>query len=171
MAGVGGATHWSGGYRAGGSPWADGTKDEQLRAVWGTMPVAEIAFKLRMTKNQIAGRAHRLHLPPYPNPVRRDGTKIPKPPPPTKGKAERDAAFARARTTAPTIVVRAPTPRRVPFVYAPVRECRWPTSDGKPWKFCEAPTLPGKDYCAEHHAISFQKHRTKHELQAEVGDD
>jgi hypothetical protein len=35
-----------------------------------------------------------------------------------------------------------------------VAECCWPISNGRPWLFCEAATLPGHRYCVDHRAIS-----------------
>lgn len=33
----------------------------------------------------------------------------------------------------------------------PARKCCWPTSDGRPWTFCDSPdVLAGKPYCAAH---------------------
>lgn len=152
MAGVGGRTHFSGGHRAGESPWDDRTKDEQLRQLWRTKPVADIAREMRMTKNQIAGRAHRLKLEPYVNPVKRDPA-LGRSPAPLHGKAELDAAQARmAYATRPIVVRPKPLPKPAPFVYAPVRECCWPIGEPrtKEFRYCDEPTVPGKPYCEPH---------------------
>lgn len=37
-------------------------------------------------------------------------------------------------------------------------ECQWPTSNGRPWTFCCAETLPGRPYCAAH-AMQSLDHR------------
>lgn len=51
------------------------------------------------------------------------------------------------------------TTRPVAFVPAPI--CQWPLNDGRPWRFCGAPTVrdewPGV-YCREHMASCFRSH-------------
>jgi GcrA cell cycle regulator len=52
--------------------------------------------------------------------------------------------------SAPVVVPDQPRPRPSPAA-ASVRECCWPTSNGRPWRFCCAPVAPGqRNYCAEH---------------------
>jgi GcrA cell cycle regulator len=41
-------------------------------------------------------------------------------------------------------------------VYGPARECQWPTSDGRPWRFCGCASVPGRSYCAEHVKMAFK---------------
>lgn len=36
-----------------------------------------------------------------------------------------------------------------------VEPCCFVTSEGKPWRYCDAPSLAGKVYCAEHHEMSY----------------
>jgi hypothetical protein len=43
-----------------------------------------------------------------------------------------------------------------------VEPCCFVTSEGKPWRYCDAPSLAGKVYCAEHYEMSvFKRDATK----------
>ena len=43
-----------------------------------------------------------------------------------------------------------------------VEPCCWVTASHKPWHYCDAPSLPGKVYCAEHYEMSvFKRDATK----------
>lgn len=57
--------------------WADTALVERLRALWGIEPhlsLAEIARQLGVSKNAVAGKAHRLGLEPRPSPIHPGGT-------------------------------------------------------------------------------------------------
>jgi len=45
----------------------------------------------------------------------------------------------------------APAPAAAPVAPRPSRhDCAWPLNDGKPWRFCEAPSVQGRPFCAAH---------------------
>ena len=44
-----------------------------------------------------------------------------------------------------------------------LRECQWPLTNGRPWRFCCVETVPGRSYCAAHV-------RTARGSEAEVAD-
>ena len=57
-------------YR-GPSPWLDPAKDEKLRALWAEgLSAGAIGRKMRITKNAVIGRVHRLGLPARESPIR-----------------------------------------------------------------------------------------------------
>lgn len=63
---------------------------------------------------------------------------------------------------APVPVRAAPPPRPV----APPRACAWPLSAGRPWRFCEAESEPGKPYCPDHCLLSYPQRRAREEADA-----
>jgi GcrA cell cycle regulator len=104
--------------------------------------------RLGVGKNAVTGKVHRLKhwhiLEPRPSPVRaavakpvRIGKSAPTLPPPLDSSPPRNGESA---------LVAAP-PR-----FGRVRECCWPI--GRPgqatFRFCEAPTDPGRPYCGQH---------------------
>jgi GcrA cell cycle regulator len=121
----------------------------KLRYWWSheTQPsAAEIGRQLGKSKNAVVGKAHRLDLPARPSPIRvrqADGSVAPNPHyarqrvpvpkaatlPPLKSLAAPPVLFAATVTVAKPA---APAARMVK------RECCWPTSNGRPWTFCEA---------------------------------
>jgi len=113
--------------------WSADT-DAVLRAEWaaGTTTL-QIAILLGVTKNAVVGRVNRLRLTPRENPVHRADplrTRLPRPP---------------AATTPPV-----PAPRA-----ATTGCCRYPlwphrARPPQPALFCDAPSLPGRSWCARH---------------------
>jgi GcrA cell cycle regulator len=75
----------------GDSPWTDAMTLE-LRTLWAAknpeLPVSAIATRLRVSKNSVVGKAHRIGLPPRPSPIYRafdkDGNAMPPKPPAPK---------------------------------------------------------------------------------------
>lgn len=64
-------------------------------------------------------------------------------------------ALYRFGLTVPTPALRGPRPK----IGAPSGGCSWPDgTPGRPdFRFCGAPRLPGKSYCARHHARAVAK--------------
>ena len=109
--------------------------DREWRAGTAT---AEIARQVGKTKNAVIGKAHRIGLPPRPSPLkRRSGL-------PPRRKVENPNAPTTPRGNAPG-----------------GSPCCWPI--GAPgergFRFCDAPALPGRSYCAAHHRRSITKAR------------
>jgi len=46
-----------------------------------------------------------------------------------------------------------PPPLPSPKVIPPAKTCQWPLTDGRPWRFCDAPSEV-QSYCAEHHKMA-----------------
>lgn len=122
----------------------------QLRELWPLgLSHAVMAERLGVSKNAISGKAHRIGLPPRINPA------FPTVPPGTRGERSHKAPEPEGK---PLLAIdrkppEAPKSRpgvALPQLYQPVRECAWPLNSGRPWKFCEAPTVPGRMYCGDH---------------------
>jgi GcrA cell cycle regulator len=154
----------------------------QLRSLWlEGHSTAEIGRRLAVTKNAVVGKAHRMNLLARPSPIRREQAEgdrpRPRPPrhvvgstlPPLPAVGE-----APARPTPPTVPARverpAPAPAATPPRLAPVPPsqirtvaCCWPIGDPgtKSFRFCDAPAVPGKPYCAEHAALAYVKVRDR----------
>ena len=136
----------------GGNPWTE-VEVERLRALTqeGRLTYRGIAVELGRSKDSVIGKVHRLKLPvPPPDPVAA-----------VRGAGGR---WVPRQVAAPPQA--APEPPRAPLVVAalnghapawlfnrvfpPVHDCQWPVSPDRPWRFCEAPTVPHRSYCLEH---------------------
>jgi len=160
---------------------------ERLRALWAEgHSTAEIGRRMGITKNAVVGKAHRLHLPPRPSPIRRDGTS---PRPAAMGRQAtlpplriapvpaavppRHAAPAPAPARKPLLAVRPaaapamPAARPIvrPMSRSAARSCCWPIGEpGTPgFRFCTAEALSPKPYCAEHAALAYVRVRDRRE--------
>lgn len=102
--------------------------------------VNAISIELKVSRGVVSGLVRRLKLPPRPSPI-------------GKGSTLGRVAKRPAQKHAPV------QPRPRPVIAAPVvpvakqrppgnRRCQFPTSDGRPWRFCDAPTA--STYCAVH---------------------
>lgn len=162
--------------------WSPETID-RLRALWDEgLPTAEIGRRLGTSKNSVVGKAHRLDLPQRPTPIKY-----------TKGTPKRPTPRAGPRTLAPlpslTKEVAAPKPKPPPVKaatqpppqatpappkpfpatpYGRVVKCCWPLGDPGTlgFRFCEAPSTPGKPYCQEHAAVAYIRVRDRREGEA-----
>lgn len=132
------------------SAWSE-ERIVQLRALWSEgLSTAEIGRRLGISKNAVVGKAHRLHLPARPSPIRNPPAfrsmprrmHAPPPPrvmiePPPPPKPEPAKVIARINYKGPT--------------------CQWPL--GHPgqagFHFCGDPCAAGKPYCAGHAARAY----------------
>ncbi len=155
--------------------WTDVT-EAFLRQLWDEgLSATEIGRTMGISKHAVAGKAHRLNLTPRPSPIR---TRNPGDPAKPKIKrapkvtlpgvaspktnrttpVERHTASGRARLalsgpTLPTLAAERsvnPTHRVAARPPGQLRECQWPLTNGRPWRFCCVETVPGKPYCAAH---------------------
>ncbi len=153
----------------------------RLRALWSEgLSTAEIGRRLGVSKNAVVGKAHRLVLPARPSPIKREGggsrsrpsvRRIAGPTlPPLPSAAARPMPPLPARTEsrpAPRPAFAAPSPAaRVPPVarpYARIVACCWPIGEPgtKSFRFCDAGSVPGKPYCAEHAQLAYVKVRDR----------
>ena len=136
--------------------WTEAAHD-RLRALWAEgHSTAAIGRIMGVSKNAIVGKRKRLGLEERPSPIKRLGLE------------ERPARPVPVVTTLPplasvgAVVVRAapagsvgPVLRRVGKRGSP---CDFPIGDPrKPgFRFCEAPSAVGSNYCPEHHAVCWK---------------
>jgi len=163
--------------------WAEETV-QKLRELWNTgLSTAQIGLRLGVSKNAVVGKAHRLDLPARQSPIIRDGqqrekpTRVPRAKPytlpllsclngSTPAPEPRNPYVPRIRH--PEAPMARPTPAHSVRV-GPVCECRWPIGDPKDrqnFRFCDAPSEPGKSYCETHRRIAYVVIRDRREDQA-----
>jgi GcrA cell cycle regulator len=141
---------------------------ETLRSLWAEgLSTAEIGRRMGVSKNAVVGKAHRLHLPARPSPIRRDAP----------GTVPRVAAPRpiKARPVAPRPIRQVAPPPAAPLAPRPApprhasragaRSCSWPIGEPgtRGFHFCGCEALTGKPYCAEHASIAYVKVRDRRE--------
>jgi hypothetical protein len=135
-------------------------RDAQLVKLWMQksphLSLTDIAVIMRLSKNQVVGRGHRLaakgRLVMRESPIKPAAVSADKR---QRQAVSRDAALIAAahRATVPASSVAAPPP--APVVRArPSRGCQWIEGEaaGAQSRWCDAPSLNGSSYCAAHHA-------------------
>ena len=156
-----------------------------LRRLWAEgHATAEIGHRLRVSKNAIVGKAHRLDLDARPSPIRRDASertserRDPSSQPVAKGaEIRRPAAAMSVATPKPAkrqgqpkpalpramAVQRLAPPERLPEPCRPLRSrtaaaCCWPIGEPgtRTFRFCDDRTLAGKPYCEEHAKLAYR---------------
>lgn len=163
--------------------WFD-KDDATLTELWTTKPVistAEIGRRMNKSKNAVVGRSNRLDLPARPSPIRRSAGGPQSPLPPRV--RDRPTLPALASVVSAQTKVLPPLPDEAPIVVpskpvfmAPLRaaplapkpfgrviSCCWPTSDGRPWTFCDEPSRPASSYCQTHHDRGLVRVRDRRE--------
>lgn len=127
--------------REGNSPWPE--RDPELTQLWneGELSTKQIGEKMNLTKNCIVGRAHRIGLPNKGSPIKRAAVPgQPKAPPPCPLREK----------PAPLLSCFVP-----PVPVGKVQPCCWVTSSGRPWLYCDEPSIPGKVYCQSHQDVAY----------------
>ncbi|HVE20636.1 MAG TPA: GcrA family cell cycle regulator [Acidocella sp.] len=131
----------------------------KLRALWAEgLSSSEIGSRLNKSKNSVVGKAHRLHLPSRPSPIRRSGEARAVKPVKlvTPGQSAKNCAAA----VPPSLIVPAvPVVALAPGLVLSGRavSCQFPigTPRQPDFRFCEAPSEAGKPYCQDHCAIAY----------------
>jgi GcrA cell cycle regulator len=145
-----------------------------LRRLWSEgVSTAEIGRRMGISKNAVVGKAHRLNLAPRPSPIRRMPGAVPSPQP-ARGAARPAVPRPSPMMASTPGATRPPVERPAPVV--PMRPppqplrlgnntCCWPIGDpGTPgFRFCGAPALLGKPYCAEHAALAYVRVKDRRE--------
>jgi GcrA cell cycle regulator len=164
--------------------WAEETI-VRLRALWDEgHSTAEIGRRLGVSKNAVVGKAHRLDLPARPSPIRRDGSggsaprrsrprRIAGPtlPPLSSAAPVTTAGYAMAPSAAPPAPKPPPVPTQAraqppaPRPYGRVVTCCWPIGEPgtRSFCFCDAQSVPGKPYCADHAQLAYVRLRDRRE--------
>jgi GcrA cell cycle regulator len=147
----------------------------QLKLLWAEgHSTAEIGRRMSISKNAVVGKAHRLTLEARPSPIRRG----------MEGETSRRSLRRSVGPTLPPLVSRPAAPEtaqlpqpppaqaRIPVLHAVARsggsrsiECCWPIGEPgtKSFRFCDAGSLAGKPYCAEHAQLAYVKVRDRRE--------
>ena len=115
--------------------WTD-ERLEKLRDLWAKgLSISQIGEEMGVTRNAIAGKAHRLGLPKRQSPISKSASK------PVKGDA---SAIEPTRELPLRLALR--------NIQWSRSKCMWPTGDPKTvaFSFCGKPILPGKPYCSDH---------------------
>jgi len=151
-----------------------------LRALWAEgHSTAEIGRRLGVSKNAVVGKAHRLDLPARPSPIRRDGPggglprraiprRVAGPTLPPLSSAQPIAHIAPAVMPPRPKPMAPPAPRVQavpPRPYGRLVACCWPIGEPgtREFRFCDAESVPGKPYCAEHAQLAYVKVRDRRE--------
>ena len=161
--------------------WNDETIG-RLRGLWAEgHSTAEIGRRLGVSKNAVVGKAHRLGLSSRPSPIRREGVvrtravtprRITGPTlPPLPASAPTDLpALARPAAAAESFSPSIGAPPALPRVVAAPRvgrlqPCCWPLGEPgtRAFRFCDAESLAGKPYCAEHAQVAYVRVRDRRE--------
>ena len=121
--------------------WTD-ERLAKLRELWDKgLSISQIGEELGVTRNAIAGKAHRLGLP------------------------KRQSPISQKKAATPEVVVEEPAELPLRMALRKLNwsrsKCAWPTGDPKhnDFHFCGAPILTGKPYCAAHCAEAFTTSR------------
>ncbi len=146
----------------------------RLRALWAEgLSTAEIGRRMGVSKNAVVGKAHRLNLTARPSPIRRDGEKTPRRRQPRRAHGATLPALAAELVPMPAVemprLVERPAPvlRAVPIARSSgrVTPCCWPIGEPgtRSFRFCDADSLGGKPYCAEHAEKAYVRLRDRRE--------
>lgn len=167
--------------------WAEETI-VKLRELWAEgHSTAEIGRRLGVSKNAVVGKAHRLDLSARPSPIRREGEINPPrrmpirrfagptlPPLACTGIGGAPAPLVVPPTSRSPVMAAprpapAPPPPRVqsppPRPYGRIITCCWPIGEPgtRSFRFCDAESVPGKPYCADHAQLAYVKVRDRRE--------
>lgn len=131
------------------SDWTD-EKLKTLVQMWPRNSPSAIAERLGMTRGQVNGKAFRLGLMDEPRPggVIFQGSR--------GGAILQTVKAKQARAATPRVndaSHRANLPARQDIevvVLSKTQTCQWPTSEDKPFTFCEDKSVQGKPYCPKH---------------------
>ena len=114
---------------------------ERLKKLWDEgLPITKIGLELGVSRNSIAGKAHRLGLPKRNSPISKSGE-------PRKNKITSN--FETSKELPLKILLREVEWSR--------NRCCWPIGDPKlpGFSFCGTSIVPGRPYCEEHSILAY----------------
>ena len=126
------------------SVW-DEQKLNKLKKLWDEgLPITKIGIEIGVSRNAIAGKAHRLGLPKRNSPISKSGD-------PRKNQK------SLSRNTAHQLPLKI-TLREVEWSR---NRCCWPIGDPKlpGFSFCGTSIIPGRPYCEEHSNLAYTSTR------------
>ena len=127
------------------SVW-DQDKLDQLRHFWlKGLPITKIGLELNVSRNAIAGKAHRLGLPKRNSPISKSG----------------EPRTNHSKTVSEENKKELPLKLLLRDVEWSRNACCWPFGDPKlpGFKFCGISIIPGRPYCEEHSILAYTNTR------------
>ena len=125
----------------------------KARKLWDAgLSASAIGAQMGRTKSSIIGMARRNGFTPRPNPIKpADARAVERAVQPTRPIILPAPTKPRIATVPALLPVESPVPRTI-FKPRAATACCWPFGDPKApdFRFCDATSLPGKPYCAEH---------------------
>lgn len=128
---------------------------EKLKILWNEgLSISQIGEEMGVTRNAIAGKAHRLGLPKRQSPISKSSAKSA-----SKAAAKSAPKAAPAEELKPTKEL--PLRLALRNIHWSRSKCMWPTGDPKTvsFSFCGERIEPGKPYCSEHCALAYTNSR------------
>ena len=118
---------------------------EKLKKLWDEgLPITKIGLELGVSRNAIAGKAHRLGLPKRNSPISKSGD-------PRKNQDSFN----------PEIIKELPLKILLREVEWSRNRCCWPIGDPKlpGFSFCGTSIMPGRPYCEKHSSLAYTSTR------------
>lgn len=131
-----------------------------LADLWGQgLSASAIGLQMKRSKNSVLGAVHRMNLPGRASPIPAKGSGAPqlrRQPMPGVPKARGEQVLGGSALGLMPAVAAVPVAVE-PKPGVASRPCCWPLGDPKArdFRFCEAAGVPGRPYCAEHHALAY----------------
>ena len=126
------------------SVW-DEQKLNKLKQLWDEgLPITKIGIEIGVSRNAIAGKAHRLGLPKRNSPISKSGE-------PRKNR----------ETSSKNTIQQLPLKIMLREVEWSRNRCCWPIGDPKlpGFSFCGTSIIPGRPYCEEHSNLAYTNTR------------
>ena len=123
----------------------DEDKLNKLRKLWDAgLPITKIGNEIGVSRNAIAGKAHRMGLPKRNSPISKSGD-------PRKNQESNNSENSKVL----------PLKIMLRDVEWSRNRCCWPIGDPKlpGFSFCGTPIIPGRPYCEEHSNLAYTNTR------------
>ena len=164
------------------SPWFDDKVVDRLRELWVDHSSGAIAgilwdeFRVRVTRNSVIGKLHRLGLTvdnkEEVHPLTRidlGGGKTPRVRTRTRSTAFREPTLTREEVTLRCVEIE---PRNLTLLDLEPDDCRFAVNEGDPqFLFCARPKMKGSSYCPGHFFLTRQEPKKRDGLRAKMPID